>query len=121
MADEELSMAEMTRKMADEREPVQEGSGTIAWSPSGTSGGSQNQQSSDQPSDARIAQQFHQPAQGTDGGNAAGVNSDEETNRPDDVPGGGAPDADTPTEEQAEFDDGGLAGPETSGSDQADA
>lgn len=119
MADDELSMAEMTRKLADEREPVQDGSGTIPSSQGGNTGGSQNEPSSDQPSDARMAQQVHQPAQGNDGGNAAGVNSDEETHRPDDVPGGGAPSADTPTEEQAEFDDGGLAGPETAGSGQA--
>lgn len=121
MGDEELSMAEMTRKLAEEREPVQAGSGTTAWSADGSSGGSQNESSSDQPPDGRMAQQFHQPAQGTDGGNAAGLNSDEETHRPDDLPGGGAPSAGTPTEEQAEFDDGGLAGPETSPTDQSDA
>lgn len=120
MADEELSMADMTRKMADEREPVQEGSGTIP-SATGTTGGSQNESSSDQPSDGRMAQQGHQPAQGTDGGNAAAINAEEEAHRPDDLPGGGAPAADTPTEAQAEFDDGGLAGPETTGSGQADA
>lgn len=67
---DEISMGDMTRKLAEEREPEQEGTGTVAWSPSGGTGASQNEDGSSQPPDAAMAQQAHQPAQGSDGGHA---------------------------------------------------
>lgn len=74
-ADADVSMADMTRQMASQQDPVQEGSGTIAWQDGdGADGASQNESTSGQTPDSRMSQQFHQPAQGTDGGHAGGVN-----------------------------------------------
>lgn len=75
--DDELSMGEMTRKLAEEREPMQEGSSTIAWTPGGGAGMSQNDAPSTQAPDSAMAQQGHQPAQGTEGGHAAGTNHEQ--------------------------------------------
>lgn len=66
----EVSMGELTRKLADEREPVQEGSGTLAWDADGGTGASQQQDRSGQAPDSAMAQQFHQPRQGSEGGHA---------------------------------------------------
>lgn len=73
--DAEISMGDMTRKLATEQPPVQEGSGTIPSSVGsrGGNGMSANDSVSGQPLDARMAQQFHQPAQGTEGGHANGA------------------------------------------------
>ncbi|MCW2922296.1 MAG: hypothetical protein JWL76_2170 [Thermoleophilia bacterium] len=72
-------MTDMTRKLAREQPATQPGSGTIAWRPGSQSahGMSQNQALTEQPLDSRMSQQFHQPAQGTDGGHAGSVNADE--------------------------------------------
>lgn len=95
---DEISMAEMTKKLASEQPPVQEGSGTIAWSPDGGIGMTQNEDVSGQPTDGNMAQQVHQPAQGTDGGQAAGVNADAQEVDPDGLEGAGAPARERPDE-----------------------
>lgn len=68
-------MGEMTRKLQSRREPVQEGSGTLPSAAGGGTGSSQNDDGTGQPLDGSMAQQGHQPAQGTEGGHVEEPNA----------------------------------------------
>jgi hypothetical protein len=74
-------MAEMTRELAEVDPETPVGSGGIAWSPADgdddNGGMSQNEGANGQPLDGRMAQQFHQPAQGNDREHAASQKADD--------------------------------------------